>query len=198
MQEAPIQENKSGLPVLGFVNAWVFEQWLLAQPDAPGVWIKLAKKGSGLASITRQQAVDVALCHGWIDGQGASYDEHYFLLRFTPRRPRSIWSQVNRARVEALIADGHMRPAGLAQIEAAKADGRWDAAYPPQSQALTPNDLQAALATCPEAAAAFDALSRSKRYALLNAIVTVKRAETRARKITELIARLSKREDAGA
>lgn len=186
-----MQELKSGLPVLAFSQEAAFERWLLAHPHATGLWIKFAKKRKGLVSVTRQQALDVALCYGWIDGQGASYDEAYFLMRFTPRRRRSGWSQVNCARAETLIAEGRMRPAGLAQIHAAKIDGRWEAAYPPPSKAVVPDDLQAALAANPTAAASFQSLSKSKRYMMLHGIATVRKADTRARKIGELITTLN-------
>jgi uncharacterized protein YdeI (YjbR/CyaY-like superfamily) len=191
-----VQEFRSGLPVLAFSHETAFERWLLAHPDAPGLWMKFAKKGKGLVSVTKQQALDVALCYGWIDGQAARYDEAYFLMRFTPRRPRSGWSQVNCARAETLIAEGRMRPAGLAQIHAAKTDGRWEAAYPPPSKAVVPHDLQAALAANPKAAASFQSLSKSRRYMMLHGIATVRRADTRARKIEELITTLSMQEEA--
>jgi uncharacterized protein YdeI (YjbR/CyaY-like superfamily) len=168
----------------------------MAHPDAPGLWIKFAKKGKGLVSITRQGALDVALCYGWIDGQGARYDEACFLMRFTPRRARSGWSQLNCARAETLIAEGRMRPAGLAQIHASKTDGRWEAAYPPPSKAVVPDDLQEALAANPKAAASFQSLSKSRRYMMLHGIATVRRGDTRARKIGELITTLSTQEEA--
>jgi uncharacterized protein YdeI (YjbR/CyaY-like superfamily) len=186
-----VQELKSGLPVLAFSHETAFERWLRAHRDATGLWIKFAKKGKGSVSVTKQQALDVALCYGWIDGLAASYDEAYFLMRFTPRRPRSGWSQVNCARAETLIAEGRMRPAGLAQIHAAKSDGRWEAAYPPPSKAAVPDDLQEALAANPKAAASFQSLSKSRRYMMLHGIATVRRADTRARKIGELITMLS-------
>jgi uncharacterized protein YdeI (YjbR/CyaY-like superfamily) len=118
-----VQEFRFGLPVLAFSHETAFERWLLAHPDAPGLWIKFAKKRKGLVSVTKHQALDVALCYGWIDGQAARYDEAYFLMRFTPRRPRSGWSQINCARAETLIAEGRMRPAGLAQIQCGQ--DRW-------------------------------------------------------------------------
>jgi uncharacterized protein YdeI (YjbR/CyaY-like superfamily) len=191
-----VQEFRSGLPVLAFSHETAFERWLLAHPDATGLWIKFAKKGKGLVSITRQGALDVALCHGWIDGQGARYDEAYFLMRFTPRRPCSGWSQLNCARAETLIAESKMRAAGLAQIHAAKTDGRWEAAYPPPSKAAVPDDVREALAANPKAAASFQSLSKSRRYMMLHGIATVRRADTRARKIVELITTLSMQEEA--
>lgn len=190
-----MRDNLSGLPVLGFDNRTAFEAWMAAQPaDAPGAWVKLAKTGAGVVGISRQEAVDAALCHGWIDGQAARYDAAYFLTRFTPRRARSIWSEVNRQRVRSLISEGRVAAAGLAQIAAAKADGRWDAAYAPPSTATVPEDLRAALDVHPDAARAFEALPRSSRWTILFGLVTVKRTETRQRKIAATVAALLGRE----
>jgi len=133
--------------VIAFRDAAEFEAWLDAHVDLRvGVWLKIAKKGSGVASLTDDEAVDVGLCYGWISGQRKSYDETYYLQKYVPRRPRSRWSQVNVAKVEELIAAGRMRPSGLAEVEAAKADGRWAAAYESQRNATVPPDLAAALA----------------------------------------------------
>lgn len=184
-------ETKSGLPILSYPDEQSWESWLLLNPDASGVWIKFEKKKAGLIRFDKQQALDVALCHGWIDGQAATYDGDHFLMRFTPRRARSLWSQVNRSHIERLDADGRMRPSGLAQVAAAKADGRWDAAYAPPSQIGIPDDVAAALADTETAKAAFEALGKSKRYMLLHPIVTVKKPETRARKIAALVMSLS-------
>ena len=190
-----MQEVLSRRPVLGFPDGPAFEHWLTAQPaSAPGVWVKLAKKLAGVAGISKPQALDVALCHGWIDGQAAKYNDAYFLTRFTPRRPRSNWSEVNRSRALELIAEGRMTLAGMARIEAAKADGRWDAAYAPPSTATVPNDLREALDASPEAAPIFEALSRPSRWAVLYGLATVKKAETRARKIAAIIAMLERGE----
>lgn len=183
-----LRHTHSGLPVLGFDHRAAFEEWMAGQPaDAQGAWVKLAKTGVGVVGISRRDAVDAALCHGWIDGQAAKYDEVYFLTRFTPRRARSIWSEVNRQRVLSLMSEGRVVAAGLAQVEAAKADGRWDAAYAPPSTASVPDDLRAALDSHPEAARAFDALPRSVRWTILYGLVTVKRIETRQRKIAATI-----------
>lgn len=144
--------------------------------------------------MTRTEAIDAALCHGWIDGQLDRYDDQHWLVRFTPRTARSKWSQVNRARATELLEAGRMSPLGLAQIEAAKADGRWDAAYAPASKAEVPSDLQAALAQNPRAAAFFATLTGANRYAILYRIGAVKRPETRARKIAQFVVMLERHE----
>jgi uncharacterized protein YdeI (YjbR/CyaY-like superfamily) len=188
-------ENRAGLPIIAFAGPAALERWLEAQPaDSPGLWIKFAKAGSGVASLTKSEAIDAALCNGWIDGQLNKYDDKHWLIRFTPRTARSRWSQVNRARAIELAEAGRMRPRGLAQIEAAKADGRWDTAYAPASKAEVPADLQAALDRSPAAAAFFATLAGANRYAILYRIGAVKKPETRARKITEFIAMLERHE----
>ncbi|HEX8061870.1 MAG TPA: YdeI/OmpD-associated family protein [Allosphingosinicella sp.] len=188
-------EERAGLPILAFADAEALERWLEGQPaGAPGLWIKLAKAGSGIASVTKAEAIDAALCHGWIDGRLDRYDDRHWLVRFTPRKARSLWSQVNRDRAAELIAAGRMRPGGLAQVEAAKADGRWDAAYAPASRAEVPADLQAALERSPAAATFFATLTGANRYAILYRIGAVKKAETRARRIAEFVAMLERGE----
>jgi uncharacterized protein YdeI (YjbR/CyaY-like superfamily) len=188
-------EMRAGLPIIGFENAQAFEAWLAAQPsDSPGLWLKLAKQGAGLASLTKSEAIDAALCRGWIDGQLHPYDDACWLIRFTPRKPRSKWSEKNRARAQHLIAEGRVAPRGLAEIRAAQADGRWDAAYAPASSATIPDDLQAALAANAKAAAFFATLTGAKRYAILYRIGAVKKAETRARKIADYVAMLERGE----
>jgi uncharacterized protein YdeI (YjbR/CyaY-like superfamily) len=188
-------EERAGLPIIAFNDLAALERWLEAQPaDSPGLWIKLAKAGSGIASVTKSEAIDAALCHGWIDGQLDKYDESFWLVRFTPRKARSKWSQVNRARADELIDAGRMRPRGLAQIEAARTDGRWDAAYAPASKAVVPRDFQAALDQSPEAAAFFATLTGANRYAILYRIETAKKPETRARKIAAFIGMLERHE----
>jgi uncharacterized protein YdeI (YjbR/CyaY-like superfamily) len=174
-------EERAGLPILAFA-------------DAAGLWIKFAKAGSGLASVTKAEAIDAALCHGWIDGQLDKYDDRHWLVRFTPRKARSQWSQVNRARAAELIEAGGMRAGGLAQVEAAKADGRWEVAYAPASKAEVPPDLQAALDQSPAAAAFFATLTGANRYAILYRIGAVKKPDTRARKIATYIAMLERGE----
>jgi len=188
-------EERAGLPVIAFADLATFEAWLAAQgAGSPGVWVKLAKAGSGQVTISKAEAIDAALCFGWIDGQLDKYDEAYWLVRFTPRKPRSKWSQVNRTRALELLAAGRMQPGGLAQIEAAQTDGRWDAAYAPASQASVPADLQAALDASPRAAAFFATLSGANRYAILYRIGAVKKPETRARKIANFIEMLERHE----
>lgn len=188
-------EQRSGLPVLAFADRESFEDWLHQQPDdAAGVWLKLARKSAGAAGLTKGDAIDAALRHGWIDGQLDKYDEHHWLVRFTPRRRRSKWSEVNKRRALELIAEGRMRPSGLAEVEAAKADGRWDAAYAPASAATVPADLKAALDANPKAANFFATLKGANRYAILYRIGAVKRPETRARKIAEYVAMLERGE----
>jgi uncharacterized protein YdeI (YjbR/CyaY-like superfamily) len=190
-----VSETRKGLPILALADPAEMDSWLAGQPpDSAGLWLKLAKKGSGIAGLSKAEAIDSALCHGWIDGQLNPYDARYWLIRFTPRRAGSAWSQVNRARAEALIAEGRMAPAGLAQIEAAKADGRWAAAYAPQSRAEIPPDLQSALDSSPKAAAFFATLTGANRYAILYRIGAVKKAETRARKIAHFVAMLEREE----
>lgn len=184
-------EKRSGLPVLSFADQWSFETWLATQSgDAIGVWIKFAKKAAAGGTLTKAEAVDTALCFGWIDGKLEKYDEEYWLARFTPRKPRSKWSALNRDRALALVKEGRMRPAGSAQVEAAKADGRWEDAYASASRAEVPSDLQRALDNNPKASAFFAGLNSRNRYAILYRIATVKKAETRTRKISEFIAML--------
>ena len=188
-------DTRAGLPVLTFRNGKSFEMWLDQQPtDAPGVWLKLAKKSATEPTLTKSEAIDAALCHGWIDGQLDRYDDAHWLVRFTPRKARSKWSEVNRKRATELLADGRMRDAGLAQIEAAKADGRWAAAYAPASSATVPADLQAALDANPAAAKFFATLKGANHYAILYRIGSVKRPETRARKIADYVAMLERGE----
>jgi uncharacterized protein YdeI (YjbR/CyaY-like superfamily) len=189
-------ERHNGLPVLAFADAQSFEHWLDQQTgDAAGAWLKLAKKAAAnRSSLTKAEAVDAALCHGWIDGQLDKYDDEHWLVRFTPRKARSKWSQVNTRRAAELLAEGRMRKAGLAQIEAAKADGRWAAAYAPASSAKVPDDLQDALNASPPAATFFATLKGASRYAILYRIAAVKRPETRARKIAEFVAMLERGE----
>jgi uncharacterized protein YdeI (YjbR/CyaY-like superfamily) len=157
--------------------------------------VVLAKKGtSEPTSLTYDQALEEALCHGWIDGQVTRRDERTYRQRFTPRRPRSTWSQRNTAIVERLLAEGRMHPAGIAEVERAKADGRWQAAYAGQATIEVPPELGEALAAEPKAQAAFERLSRQNRYAILLRVTTAKRSETRARRIQEFVAMLARGE----
>ena len=178
-------------PVLPFATSGDFERWLAEHhAEATVVWIKYARKGSGEPSITWTEAVDVALCHGWIDGQAKSLDERHYLQRFTPRRATSIWSKINRDRVSRLIEAGRMQPAGLAEVARAKADGRWAAAYDSPKTAVVPDDLSRALAKRPKAKAAFAKLDAANRYAILHRLHNAKRVETRVRRIETFVTML--------
>jgi uncharacterized protein YdeI (YjbR/CyaY-like superfamily) len=184
-----MEAERGGLPVLDFADAQAWEAWLATQGGkTAGIWLKIAKAGNSASSLTKAQAIDAALCHGWIDGQIDKYDEAWFLTRFTPRKRTSKWSENNRKRAEQLVADGRVAPAGLAEIEAAKADGRWDTAYAPASTAEEPEDLKAALDAVPEARAFFDTLTGANRYAILYRVQTAKKAETRAARIEKFVA----------
>jgi uncharacterized protein YdeI (YjbR/CyaY-like superfamily) len=183
----------SDKPVLEVNTVEEWEAWLADDPDPGGVRLRLRKKASQRPGITYAEALDSALCFGWIDGQVGALDEDYHLQVFTPRRPRSVWSQRNRDHVARLIAAGRMRSAGLVEVERAKADGRWEAAYR-QKDALVPDDLQAALDASPDAAALFAKLTSQNRFAILFRINSVKRAETRAAKIAGFVAMLDRGE----
>jgi uncharacterized protein YdeI (YjbR/CyaY-like superfamily) len=188
-------EMRAGLPIIAFATQGELDSWLSAQPEpCPGLWLKLARKGAASTTLSKAEAIDSALCHGWIDGQLDKYDDAHFLVRFTPRKKRSQWSEVNRARAIELIEAGRMRPSGLAQIEAARADGRWDAAYAPASRAEAPPDLLAALEQNPKAAAFFTTLRGANRYAILYRIGAVKTPATRARKIASFVEMLERGE----
>jgi uncharacterized protein YdeI (YjbR/CyaY-like superfamily) len=177
--------------VLAFESDAAWESWLEANHDtADEVWVKIAKKGTGIPTVAYPEVLDIALCFGWIDGQRKPLDETYFLQRFTPRRARSRWSKINRDKVQALTAAGRMRPAGLAEVERAKADGRWDAAYAGQRAMEIPDDLQRELDQRPQAAAFFATLSSQNRYAILYRLHDAKRPETRARRLAKFVAML--------
>ena len=183
------------LPIVAFRSQQAFEAWLTSQPsDSRGLWLKIAKKSAGIPSISRDEAVDTALCHGWIDGQLDSFDGDYWLIRFTPRAPTSIWSEKNRTRALQLAELGLMRPSGLREIDRAKADGRWERAYAGASTATVPDDLRAALAKNKKAAAFFDTLDAKNRYAILYRTHNAKKAETRAARIAKFVAMLAKGE----
>jgi uncharacterized protein YdeI (YjbR/CyaY-like superfamily) len=180
----PAERAAHEAPVIAFRDAAEFEAWLDAHAGLQaGVWLKLAKKASGLPSLTSDEAADVGLCYGWISGQRKPCDEVYYLQKYVPRRSRSRWSQVNVARAEELIAAGRMRPSGLAEIDAAKADGRWAAAYESQRNATVPPDLAAALAASPQAAQAFEALSKTQRYAVILKLITARTATARTARL---------------
>ena len=159
-----------------------------------GLWLRTAKKGSPLKSVSYQEALEVALCYGWIDGQKRPENDQTWLQRFCPRSARGVWSKINREKALALIASGEMKPAGLAAIEDARRNGRWESAYDPPRKATVPADLQAALDASPKAAAFFKTLNRANSYAILWRIQTVKKAETRARKIEQFVAMLERHE----
>jgi len=174
--------------VIAFRDAGEFEAWLAEHHDhQPGVWLKIAKKSSGIPSLTDDEAVDLGLCYGWISGQRKGLDDVYYLQKYAPRRPRSRWSQVNVRKVEALTAAGRMRPPGVKEVEAAKADGRWEAAYESQKEATVPPDLEAALAESPRAAQAFQALSRTSQYAVILDVVTARTPKTRSAHLRKAI-----------
>jgi uncharacterized protein YdeI (YjbR/CyaY-like superfamily) len=176
-------------------DAEALRAWLVSNhATSTGVWLALTRKGGTITTLTWQQAVDEALCFGWIDGQGRKGDQDISWIRFTPRTPRSSWSQRNVAHVARLDAQGRMSPAGHAAVEAAKADGRWAAAYAPPSEAEVPADLIAAIAADPAAQAMFDVLTKTNRFALIYRVNSLKRAQTRERKIDEFVAMLARHE----
>jgi uncharacterized protein YdeI (YjbR/CyaY-like superfamily) len=182
-------EERAGLPIRAFADLAAWEAWLADQPrSSPGVWLKLAKASAGVASVTKAEAIDGALCHGWIDGQLNPYDDDWWLIRFTPRKPRGKWSEKNRKRATELMAEGRIARAGRAEIDAAKADGRWEAAYAPQGSATVPDDLAAALDAAPTARAFFDTLTGANRYAILYRVHEAKKPETRAARIAKFVA----------
>ena len=188
-------DNKDNLPIIHFGTQQEWEDWLAQNhAEAKGVWLQFAKKDSGIPSINYQQAVEGALCYGWIDGQSKSFDNSYWLQRFTPRKPKSNWSRINREKVDALAAAGRMQPAGLKQVELAKADGRWEAAYDSPSKMNVPEDFQAELDKNPAAQEFFNTLNSANRYAVLYRIQTAKKPATRAERIRKLVEMLARNE----
>jgi uncharacterized protein YdeI (YjbR/CyaY-like superfamily) len=188
-------ETRAGLELHAFADAGALEAWLERQADDhPGIWLKLAKKGSGIASVSQREAVDAGLCFGWIDGLINRYDDQYYLIRFTPRRRRSKWSLINVERAQALIDEGRVRPRGLREIDAARADGRWDAAYPPASRIEVPDDLRQALEAAPDAAAFFATLTGANRYAILYRLHDVREPRRREEAIARWVDRLARGE----
>jgi uncharacterized protein YdeI (YjbR/CyaY-like superfamily) len=181
------------LNLVRFGSADAFEAWLRRHhADTPdGLWLELSKKGAPFSTVTYAEAVEVALCFGWIDGQKGSVGAASWKQRFTPRRPRSLWSRVNCAKAEALIASGRMRPPGLVEVERAKNDGRWAVAYDSPKNASVPDDLAQALARATKARTLFEALDATNRYAILHRIATARKAETRSRRIETFVADLS-------
>jgi len=184
----PNTPGEDGAEILPFRDADEFDAWLSDHHDhQPGVWLKLAKAASGIPSMTSDEAVDVGLCWGWISGQRRGLDETHYLQKYVPRRPRSRWSQVNVRKVEELAAAGRMRPPGIAEVDAAKADGRWDAAYVSQKDFTVPDDLRAALDAAPRASAAYDALGRTEQYAVVLDLVTAREPAVRATRLRKAI-----------
>ncbi len=188
-------ETKQNLPILSFATPRKWEEWLAKNHQtSKGLWLKIAKKGTQTSTVQYAEALEVALCHGWIDGQKGALDEEFWLQKFTPRGPRSKWSKINREKADALVESGRMKPAGLAEIERAKADGRWEAAYDSQSKATVPEDLQKELDVHPDAAAFFATLESSNRYAILYRIHEAKKPETRAKRIEKFVGMLKRGE----
>lgn len=188
-------EASDDLPVHLFSGAAELESWLEENHDsAEGVWLKIAKKGAPEPSVTYAEALELALCFGWIDSQKRGLDQTHFLQRFTPRRPRGRWSKINREKAEALIEAGRMRPAGLSEVQAAKGDGRWEAAYEGQRTASVPPDLQRELDANPAAAAFFDSLDGANRYAVIYRLDEAKKPETRERRLRKFVEMLERGE----
>lgn len=191
----PNEVGKDGKPVLAFASQDEWEAWLDAEhASADGVWVKFAKKGSGVETVVYAEALEIALCYGWIDSQVMSLDERFYLQKFTPRRSRSKWSRINREKIDQLTKQGRMKPSGLEQVELAKSDGRWDAAYASPSSIEVPEDLQKALDANAKAAEFFATLSGSNRYAILYQLEDAKKPETRARRLEKFVGMLERGE----
>lgn len=182
-------------PIIPFDSATTMEKWLEKyHATENGIWLKMAKKSSGIPSVTYDEALDTALCFGWIDGQRKTYDDNYFIQKFTPRRPRSLWSTRNVRKVASLTAAGRMRPAGLAQVEAAKQDGRWERAYGNYEEMPVPADFLSALEKNPAAKATFGALKKLDRYLIAFRLTTAVKTETRQRRFNNMLTMLEKGE----
>jgi uncharacterized protein YdeI (YjbR/CyaY-like superfamily) len=180
------------LPVLAFPHAAAWREWLASEGErSPGAWLKIAKKGAAASTVSYAEALEVALCFGWIDGQKGSLDDEFWLQRFCPRKPGSKWSRINTEKAGALIDAGRMRPAGLREVEQAKADGRWERAYAGQRSATVPDDLRRALDASPAASEFFETISSANRFAIVYRIDAVKRPETRARKVAQYVQMLA-------
>jgi uncharacterized protein YdeI (YjbR/CyaY-like superfamily) len=191
----PAKPPAAELPIVSFARQRAWDDWLASHhASSRGAWVRFAKKASGIASINYPEAVEVALMWGWIDGQSKRLDDTYWIQKFTPRGPRSIWSKINREKALALIAAGKMKPPGLEEVERAKRDGRWEAAYDSPSRATVPDDLAAALAANPRAAEFFATLDSRNRYAVLFRTHQAKKAETRARRIAQFVEMLARHE----
>jgi len=190
-----VEKKSSDLPTLPFASQKKWASWLAKQhAKSLGIWLKLAKKDSGIASVTYDEALDVALCYGWIDGQKKGFDDKYWLQKFTPRGSKSIWSKINTVKAEKLIASGEMKSAGLKAIELAKRDGRWAAAYESQKNISVPDDFQSVLDKNKKAKDFFATLNSVNRYAILFRIHNAKKAETRVKRIQQFIEMLEKKE----
>ena len=190
-----MKTKSTGLQILPFASKKKWAAWLAKQHDrSAGVWLKLAKKGSDIPSVTYDEAVEVALCYGWIDGQGKGLNDEYWLQKYTPRGSKSIWSKINKEKAEKLIASGEMKPAGLKAIELAKQDGRWEKAYEGQRTMPVPDDFQAELDKSPKAKSFFATLNSVNRYAILFRIHNAKKAETRTRRIRQFVEMLERGE----
>ncbi len=187
-------KNADSLPIMSFETQQDWERWLEEHYTGEGIWLKIAKKETGIPSVSYAEALDSAICYGWIDGQKASFDDKYWLQKFTPRRLKSVWSKVNCDKAIALIKEGRMQPAGLRQVELAKADGRWDMAYESQSKITIPDDFQSELDKNQKAKDFFSTLNSVNRYAILFRIQTAKKAETRSARIKKFIEMLAKNE----
>jgi uncharacterized protein YdeI (YjbR/CyaY-like superfamily) len=195
MRTRPLMNSKQDLPIIAFASPAVWEAWLAEQhATSSGLWLKIAKKDSGVDTVSYAEALEVALCYGWIDGQKDKFDGDYWLQRFTPRKPRSKWSKINREKAEQLITQGRMQPAGLREVEQAKADGRWDAAYDGQRTVGIPDDLRQALEQNPKAAEFFASLDSANRYAILYRLQEAKKPETRARRLERYVAMLNEQQ----
>lgn len=182
-------------PIVAFATAAQFRRWLTRHHvDHPGIWLKIARKGSGISTVSYAEALDEALCLGWIDGQKKAFDETAFLQKFTKRGKRSVWSKINVGHVERLEKEGRMKPAGLAAVAAAKADGRWEAAYHSSSTAEMPEDFRTALEREPGAKAFFNTLNKTQRYSFLFRVTTAKKPETRRKRIADFVALLQRGE----
>lgn len=177
-----------------FKTAAAWEKWLAAHVAGPGIWMQFAKQGQGVSSVSYADAIDVALCHGWIDGQVKSLDAQFYLRRFTPRGKNSVWSKINVAKAAALIETGRMRPAGMREIDDARADGRWEVAYDSASTMPVPEELAAALAKNSKAKSFFDKLDKTNRYAVCWRVQTARKPETRAARVKKLVAMLARGE----
>lgn len=183
------------LPIKLFADRAEMEDWLEEHHSSPdGIWLQIAKKGARTPTVTYEEAVELGLCFGWIDSQVRRFDDEHYIQRFTPRRPRGRWSKINREKAEALIEAGKMRPGGLAEVEAAQADGRWEAAYEGQRTAKVPSDLQRELDASPAAAEFFASLDSANRYAIVYRLDDAKKPETRERRLRKFVGMLERGE----